>query len=168
MVSLRECFLYFLRLANIEHTAVNSMSNDAWVGGSDFKLDPYDCVSDGTSSDDGKASSRKKSSSGQQPQQQIQQSSSVAALECYTSDLTLGDRRRVSHRNIPLRQAPDVTVYYSDSRKRWYYEDRKGKRVFVELYEDYSPDGTPFQYYIEGGERQLVKFPRKGKGRAPR
>ena len=163
MVSLRECFLYFIQLTLTGHTAMNTMPDKSWVGGADFKFDPHDCLSDGP--EDSKLSARKKMSSTDQPQHQDQQSSSAAGLEHHASSLTLDDRQPSSHREIAWRRGESLTVYFSHREQRWYYVDKKGKRLHVTLYKEQQPDGSYVHYFIDGNRRQRVKLD-KGKGRA--
>ncbi|RJE25697.1 hypothetical protein PHISCL_01960 [Aspergillus sclerotialis] len=164
MVSLRECFLYFIQLTYTEPTALNPVSEKTWVGGPNFKFDPHDYISEGSSEDE-KSSARKKTSSFRQPQQQSQQSSSVASLKRHVSGLTLEDRAPSSHRGIPWQQGRDLTVCFSNRKQSWYYEDRKGNRFYVALYREKCDDGSYVPYIIDGNRRQRVKLD-KGKGRA--
>lgn len=128
IVSLRECFLYFIGLARAGATAVNSMPVNAWVCRQNFKYDVYDYVSDestGCSPEEPKSSARQKATSARKPQKQNQPSSSIADLESRASRLTLGNHQPSSHRDLPWRRGADVTVHFSDSQQRWYDEDKK-------------------------------------------
>ncbi|GFF80527.1 Uncharacterized protein T310_9776 [Aspergillus lentulus] len=95
---------------------------------------------------------------------QPQISASIADLESLAGRMTLQDRPS-SHRELPWNRDGDITVYFSDSQHRWYYEDRRGGRVYIQLYEEEHSDGECRAYFIQGAYRHRVRQDR-GKQRA--
>ncbi|QKX63405.1 uncharacterized protein TRUGW13939_10575 [Talaromyces rugulosus] len=167
-VSLRECFLYLITLACEERTAKNAMGLHSWITGDTLNVDKLEYLSEGSSgpSEGEGKEEEEKSRTPRSARQGDSRAARAAARERSRNPMTLGgleDRtsrltlttRNQSRREIPWKEGY-VDVYFSETRREWYYPGSQEERVYVELFEEEDPRGGTISYFIKGNYRYQV------------
>jgi hypothetical protein len=173
-VSLRECFLYFISLACSGPSAENGMKPDSWCGKVPNMSHADDCISDNSSGESseepgdrsGKSRTKRETTSScrgtadNPPVPNLESALDRLSIRVRPSRNTRSTARgeRPRSRSQQEHREDPLTLYYSETNRKYYFEGEKG-RVYVEPYEE---NGA---YWFEYDGVQYPFNPSKGKGR---
>lgn len=157
-VSLRECFLYMMRLAAQNPQAKNQMGRDAWVSKRRGKADPDDIISDHSDSYGSEQyqprptkNPRTASSRGPSGRQTADRTHDIERL---TQGMSVGNshsRLYMKNRNTPY------PIHFSRSENEYYVQLKDGSRKYVgtQFYKDEDREGK-YMYYVKGDQKIVV------------